>query len=229
LDKYELLLYDLAKKAGINEVIFRYNSNIIIRSVEQSGYVSVIRIDNRFLHRLSSIRNTAARNQFISFAISHELIHIKYHDPMNITWLHIASVVLWLDGLLLIGLTPLLLTIQSSFIFIWLRFLCIVIWFGFVSFIPRQSYWSHCAEYRADREALILSEADVNVVFTAFSLCFPEMKEEYKVGMSAIAKILWDMLIGNTSTSDAYAHPSLSLRWREAQRKQKTRVSPEQE
>ncbi len=222
LDKYKPLLNDLAKKAGINEVIFRYNSNIIIRTVEQSGYVSVIEIGDGFLKRLSIIRNTAVRNQFVFFAISHELIHIKYHDPMNITWLNIASVVLWLDGLLLIGLTPLLLTIQSSFIFIWLRFLCIVIWFGFVSFIPRLSYWSHCAEYRADREALILNRANVNVVFTAFSLCFPEMKEEYKIGMGAIAKILWDMLIGNASMSDAYAHPSLSQRWREAQRKQKT-------
>ncbi len=222
LDGFELFLYDLAEKAGIHEVVFRYNPNATIHSIEQSGYVSVIELGDEFLNRLSRIRNTAVRNQFLSFAVSHELIHIKYHDPMNIIWLNVASVVLWLDGFLLIGLVPLLLSEHPSLMSVAIRFACIVFWICYASVVARSSYWSHCAEYRADREALILSGANVDVVFTAFSRCFPEMRESYKIGVGDVVKNLWNALIGRGEILDSYAHPSLSQRRQEAQRKQET-------
>lgn len=229
LEQYEPLFDNLAKKAGINEVVFRYNSDVIIHSIEQSGYVSVIEIGDGFLDRLSRIRNTAARNQFFSFAVSHELIHIKYHDPMNITWLNITSVILWLDGLILIGLIPLLLIPHPSLFFMGLHFSCIIFWFCFITVIPRQSYWSHCAEYRADREALILNRANVDVIFTAFSRCFPEMKDKHKVGVNDMVKNLWNALTGKAATLDTYAHPSLSQRRQEAQRKLKAEYSQQEQ
>ncbi len=220
LDGFEPFLYDLVKRAGINEVVFRYNPNVTIHSIEQSGYVSVIELGDEFLDKLSRIRNAAARNQFLSFAVSHELIHIKYHDPMNIIWLNVASVVLWLDGFLLIGLALLLLSKHLSFMSVAIRFACIVFWICYASVVARSSYWSHCAEYRADREALILSRTNVDVVFAAFSRCFPEMKESYKVGAGDVIKNLWNSLIGRGEILDSYAHPSLAQRKQEAQRKQ---------
>lgn len=207
LSPYEPLLKSLAKDAGIREVVFRYNDEVeIIRTIERPGYVPIIEIGNGFFSGLSRACEITMREQFMRFSIFHELTHVKHHDPMNTIWLRVISIIVWLFGFIVIGFS----SVAPA-----LRLLLLFIWIVFISALARNGYWSQCAEYRADIEALALlsmSGDDIDSLYYTFSRCFPKMVDEKKVGIKTTMVYLLKVMKGSAATSDADAHPSLQQR-----------------
>lgn len=186
--------------------------------IERSSYVSAVEIEPEFIELLGSrIKNPALRSEVLTFSLAHECIHVKYHDGMNMRWRLVLSMIAWLGGF---PLTTLLFFKSASFGSIILSVLSgalLFFWIAFVSVILSVTYWCQCAEFRADRLAARVSEADTDLVFEAYARCGYGSPDEEHTRESRLKEYgrLLKSVFSSKYVPESLAHPSSALRKKE--------------
>lgn len=192
--------------------------------LEKNGYVSAIEIEAEFIERLGSrIKNSSLRSEVLTFSLAHELIHARFHDGMNMRWRLVLSIIVWLAGFPLTeffffksaALGCIILTVLSGML--------LLFWIAFVSVILSVTYWCQCAEFRADRLAAQVSEADPDLVFEAYAHCgyaSPDEKHNKESRLKEY-RLLLKSVFSSKSVPENLAHPSFVLRKRELKLRKK--------
>lgn len=206
LEDVQLLLEQISEDMGVDEVVFRYidAESVLIQTIEQSGYVSIVEIGKPFLNQLSGKETDEIREQVFRFSICHELTHVRHHDAMNLRWVAIFSLLIWIDGFLAMLALQYINIIPPSVLLVFK-----VTWLIFGSAFCRPSVWSYGFEYRADRTAMSVSGIDDSeALFSYLTTLFPQMRGHKK------AKLRKIMFSRRNSTAE-YAHPTVDERKKE--------------
>lgn len=219
----EDIFYEMCEKIGVEniEVVLGRNEIENAAAYVEKNKVPKIVLEEKLLLILEKISNYDfdTYSSYVKFFFAHELVHVKYKDPMKIKNRARLSALVWLVIIYgtLLGMPLLLGKLMNNFIMTLLYLIIMIVIVLFIDITSDKRYWEQVAELRADKLGLKFSGLPKAMYVNLWENELGKLDEERKTSDTIDSKnILFRYVKRNIGE---FSHPSWKCRIENIMRK----------